>query len=158
MRCTRYLSTAIVVGLGLWIQAPAARAGVDLTLPPEFRSSAPTAAPEPEAQKPPASKRDAKAEKMPKSKSEATSQKTSPPKSDAKLKVPVAAGLSEPEAKVEKPPKKAKDGDPVSLDMKWNAANNPNGGPGGSLFDDVNKNVNGATVGSGAEVGFKYKF
>ncbi len=156
MRSTTYLTTSIVVGLGLWLQALAARAGDDLILPPEFRS--PATAPEPEAQKAPSSKHDAKSEKTPKSKNEAKSQKTPPPKSDAKLKVPAAAELSEPEAKVEKPPKKAKDEDPVSVDMKWNAANNPNGGPGGSLFDDVNKNVNGATVGSGAEVGFKYKF
>jgi hypothetical protein len=157
MRFTTRFAGAMTIGLGLWLQTLAAKAGDDLTLPPEFRSPAPVAASEPELQKAPAPKRDTKLQKTPSSKSETKSQKTRP-KSDAKLNVPASAGLSEPDAKVEKPSRKSQDEAPVSLDMKWNAANNPNGGPGGSLFDDVSRNVNGATVGTGAEVGFKYKF
>ncbi|WP_020176345.1 hypothetical protein [Methyloferula stellata] len=150
MRFETAFLCALFVGSGLGLGAAPARAGDDLILPPDMRASPPLANPSPQAAPPP--------------KPESKRQKANAPKSDGKSKIPAAAETSDSaqpqtqhETKVGKPSAKTKADDPVSLDMKWNAANNPNAGPGG-LFDEVNKNVNGGTVGTGAEVGFKYKF
>jgi hypothetical protein len=148
MRFETAFLCAIFVGTGLGLGAEPARAGDDLILPPEMRAYPPPADPQPQ----------------PLPKSEQKRQKANAPKSAGKPKLPATAGKSDPaqpqsqsDAKVERPSAKAKADEPIGLDMKWNAANNPNAGPGG-LFDEVNKNVNGGTAGTGAEVGFKYKF
>lgn len=150
MRFETAFLCAIFVGSGLGLGAVPARAGDDLILPPDMRASPPLADPQPQT--------------VPPLKSEQKHQKANAPKSDGKPKIPALAEKSDPaqshtqhDAKVEKPSAKTKADDPVGLDMKWNAANNPNAGPGG-LFDEVNKNINGGTAGTGAEVGFKYKF
>jgi hypothetical protein len=149
MRFETAFLCAMVVGSGLGFGAAPARAVDDLILPPEMRASPPPADRQPQTAPP---------------KSEQKPRKANAPRSEGKPKIPAMAEQSDPaqsptqhDAKVEKPGTKAKADDPVGLDMKWNAANNPNAGPGG-LFDEVNKNVNGGTVGTGAEVGFKYKF
>jgi hypothetical protein len=147
MRSNSPLIYAMFVGLSAALVAVPVSAGEDLILPPDLRAPASSIDTQPE--KTPPSKRDAKTEKKP------------PQQSDAKRKVPASSEQSEPasDAKIEKPVSKSKqkDEDALSVGMKWNAANDPNAGPG-SLFDEVHKNVNGATTGSGAEVGFKYKF
>ena len=50
--------------------------------------------------------------------------------------------------------------DALSLGMKWNASNAPNNGADSltGLVGQYNKNLNGQDVGSGAQVGLKYKF
>jgi hypothetical protein len=79
-------------------------------------------------------------------------------KADAASKLPASPEKADAHAtppKAEKQNGKSQE-DPVSFGMKWNA-DQSTGGPG-SLSQELNKNLNGATVGTGAEVGFKYKF
>ncbi len=131
------LAAAICVGLSFQ-----AKAGDDLILPPDLRSvppASPDPAPAPKPQK-----------KVPPSKVNAKTDATRKPLAGTEK-----AETRTTDPKVEKPARKSQD-DPVSFGMKWNA-DQTTGGPG-SLSQELNKNVNGATVGTGAEVGFKYKF
>ncbi len=149
MRSKMVLASVTFVGLSFGLGILQVKAGDDLVLPPELRETSqsnPALSPPPKPQKVPPSKTNAK-----------TDGKTNA-KPDTTGKEPASAEKSEPgaaAAKVEKP-KKTNDEDPLSFGMKWNA-DPTNGGPG-SLSEELNKNINGATVGTGAEVGFKYKF
>jgi hypothetical protein len=135
MRSHIAFTGAIVAGLSLGLGPLSARAGDDLALPPDLR-----------AEKPP------------------TNPKASKPslaKKEAHPKAPLALEKSAaPVTKLEKPVPASKDDNALSVGMQWNASNAPNYGSTSTsgLVGEVNKNLNGAPVGSGAEVGFKYKF
>ncbi len=120
----------------------AARADEALTLPPELRAGA-TA---PAAPKAPLSK----------PKKAARSQQAAAPAT------PTATSATTPVAvpAVADPLRSKPQDDPLSFGMKWNADNQPNHGAATTdgLIDGYNKTLNNQPVGSGGEVGFKYKF
>jgi|GEM_PF-3099029 len=150
MRSKMILALGICAGIGLCSGSPPAHAEDDLILPPDLRASARSSdsasAPQPKPHNASASKTGAK-----------TNAKTAA-KSNTKPKAPVAdkPATSQPAAQVEKPKAASKNDTSLSLDMKWNA-DQAVSGPG-SLSEVLNKNINGASVGTGAEVGVKYKF
>jgi len=127
------------LGLSVGLGSQRARASDDLILPPELRASA---APSPSANPAPLPAPEHTKPKL---------SKTSP-----KKKAPAVADRSEPAAASPKVQKQSSGDDPLSFGMKWNADQTTTGPE--SLSDELNKNINGATVGTGAEVGVKYKF
>lgn len=151
MRSNTKRISLLLAGISLWLTLTQAKAGDDLVLPPDFRVPAAVSGPAP-ALKPKASKAQS---------AKAAPVKASPTKTAIKKKPPAQPETPEPAAtaasKTEKPVANKIDDDPVSFGMQWSASDHTNGGPG-SLSDELNKNVNGAAVGTGAEVGFKYKF
>jgi len=129
--------TCLVLSFGL-SNTHARASDDDLILPPDLRESPVSASAAP------ASSPAAKHSKVPLS------------KANPKMKAPAIAEKSEPAATSPKVQKQNSGDDPLSFGMKWNA-DQTTSGPG-SLSDELNKNINGATVGTGAEVGVKYKF
>jgi hypothetical protein len=127
-------------GLSFWLGTLSAYASDDLILPPDLRGSTPAAS----STYPSSPKLAPKHAKAPL------------PKTSPKREAPVTAAQSEPAAPSPKVQKQNSGDDPLSFGMKWNADQTASGP--GSLSDELNKNINGATIGTGAEVGVKYKF
>jgi hypothetical protein len=126
----------------------------DLTVPPEFRRAASpsldTPAPSTPAVKTPPSKMQKQAKKPGSQKH--TAETPNSAAADAK-----SPGFPPPPTNASTKPH---NNEPLSFGLKWNADNQtPTSGPSTSgLINDYNKNINGQPVGTGAEVGVKYKF
>jgi hypothetical protein len=144
MRSKMAGTSLLLAGVVIWLNAGPAQAEDDLILPPDLR------APGHDLDPSPASKQ--KSVKAPASKNANNSK-------SASKKKPAPSDVAEPAAAASKTamPAAKPDEDPLSFGMQWNATDHTNGGPG-SLSEELNKNINGAAVGTGAEVGVKYKF
>lgn len=128
----------------------------DLTEPPpDIDAVSPPAQPTPAAKKPQSAKGQKHGEAARKDKS---ASKDKARASALGGELPRSPPLDPGETAISR--KESAPADPLSLDMNWKASNQPiyGGVSTSGMIDRYNETVNGQSLGSGAEVGVKYKF